>query len=118
MDIANYPQTVLSESEPPWTDEDDDGLESEPNEANARTCASEILTQLDGLATQPFPNPDSEEPDKVLRSSCIESVAFTQQLIAEIKRATLDNDRLDADVLTMLRNPVEEPPDISNPDTR
>ena len=94
--------------EPPWTDEDDDGLESEPDEVNAHTCASEILMQLDGLATQPFPNPDSEEPDEVLHSSCIESVAFTQQLIAEIKCATLNNNRLDA-VLEFSRFRGSEP---------
>jgi hypothetical protein len=107
MDIAEY-----SDSEPPWMDSDLDGSESDPGAVNAHTCASEILTRpVASVENQD----ESEEP---LNSSSITSIAFTQQLIAEIQSATLDNDKLDADVLATLRKPIEEPVDISDPSVR
>ncbi len=109
VDLADCPQAVLSESE---------ATNSDSDEANAQSRASKILIQLEMSATRPFPNSDSEEPEEFSCSSCIENIAFTQQLITEIKCATIDGDRLDSDVLETLRNPIEEPVDISDQDTR
>jgi hypothetical protein len=50
--------------------------------------------------------------------SRIENIQFTQQLIQEISNATLDKDKLDADVVEELRNPTTDPVDISDPDIR
>jgi len=52
------------------------------------------------------------------RNSRIENIFFTQQLIYELKNATLDNDKLDQNVIDQLRNPITEPVDISEPDIR
>jgi len=44
------------------------------------------------------------------------SDSFTQQLIHELKKATLDNDKLEQNVINQLWNPMAEPVDISDPD--
>ncbi|KAM6488773.1 hypothetical protein JOM56_015778, partial [Amanita muscaria] len=60
---------------------------------------------------------DDSQPEEEAISH-IENVSFTQQLIHELNKATLDNDKLDPDVIDRLRNPTAEPVDISNPDVR
>jgi hypothetical protein len=50
--------------------------------------------------------------------SRIENVSFTQQLIHELNRGTLDNDKLDQEVIDRLRNPIAEPVDILDSDIR
>ena len=59
---------------------------------------------------------DGGNVDEVI--SRIETVSFAQQLIQELKRATLDNDKLDSDTVYRLRHPITEPIDISDPDVR
>ncbi|KAF8981244.1 hypothetical protein BDQ17DRAFT_1549544 [Cyathus striatus] len=60
-----------------------------------------------------------EEDDPVEENadvlSNIESVRIPQQLIKEIKDATLENGNLDKDTIFHLRNPIEEPVDVSDP---
>lgn len=77
-----------------------------------------MIERLDREATEPFvgsPDGDDSGPEPV---SQIENIAFTQQLIREIESATLEKDKLTPDTLATLKNPIAEPVDISNPDTR
>lgn len=57
---------------------------------------------------------DAQEDEPVSR---IENVSFTQHLIRELNRATLDNDKLDQEAVTRLRDPVPHV-DIDDPDVR
>lgn len=50
--------------------------------------------------------------------SRIEHVLLSQKYIQEISAATLENGKLDEEVINRLRNPTEGPVDISDPDTR
>ena len=50
--------------------------------------------------------------------SQIEHVLLAQKYNNEISAATLENGKLDEDVIHRLRNPIEGPVDISDPDTR
>ena len=62
-------------------------------------------------------NPEEEELEGP-SPSLIESIRFTQEFIDEIRHATLDNGKLDKDVVNILRNPIEEPVDLSAPHIR
>jgi len=59
-----------------------------------------------------------EDKFPALAKSRIEYVKLAQQFIDEISAATLDNGKLDEEVILRLRNPEEGPVDISDPDTR
>lgn len=59
-----------------------------------------------------------EELEDVVVNSRIEHIKIAQQFIKEISEATLDNGKLDAEVIERLRNPQERPIDISEPDIR
>jgi hypothetical protein len=50
--------------------------------------------------------------------SRIEHVRLAQQFIQEISCATLDNGKLDKDVISRIRNPIQDTVDISDPDQR
>ena len=56
------------------------------------------------------------ELEDFMVNSRIEHIKITQQFIKEISEATLDNGKLDAEVIERLRNPQEEPIDILDPD--
>ena len=58
---------------------------------------------------------NAEEPPN---DSRIENIKLAQAFIKEIQTATLDNGNLDNDLVEYLRNPREQPDDISDPDTR
>ena len=58
-----------------------------------------------------------EDEFPALAQSWIEHVKLAQQFIDEISAATLDNGKLDEDMIFHLRNPEEGPVDISDPDT-
>lgn len=57
-------------------------------------------------------------PAATVATSRIESIKVTQEFIKEIQAASLDNGNLDEAVINQLRNPLEEPNDISDPDIR
>ena len=58
------------------------------------------------------------QPAATVATSRIESIKVTQEFIKEIQAASLDNGNLDEAVINQLRNPLEEPNDISDPDIR
>jgi hypothetical protein len=76
------------------------------------------------LTNDPHPEQDLEEEnlhgDELEEEppSQIESIQFTQELINEIWRATLDNEKLEQDVVERLQNPTEGPANLSDPDIR
>jgi len=103
-----------------YTNPDSDGEEIEAIATAIQTRAS-LLERLD-VAPMPLQSDDLEESGHAATAvppiSRIENVAISQKLIHEIQSATLDKDKLDADMLERLRNPPTEPVDISHPDTR
>lgn len=58
----------------------------------------------------------TEEDNSADVESRIENVRLAQQFIQEISCATLDGGKLDEDVVSRIRNPIQEPVDISDPD--
>jgi hypothetical protein len=79
---------------------------------------AEALCALDQPEQPLASGADEEADDLPATASCIESIKITQEFIKEIHAATLDNGNLDEDVIYHLRNPLEEPVDISDPDIR
>ena len=57
----------------------------------------------------------SDDPQS---ESSIENVRLTQEFIQRISEATLDNTKLSEDVRKRLREPLEGPVNIEDPDTR
>jgi len=105
-------ENLRERNEPNILDEDDDVL------------ARDIAGQLQLRAMIAETNAQSIEvftgciEDTPVVKSHIENVRLTQQFIQEISTATLDNGKLDEDVVWRLRNPVEGSVDITNPDIR
>jgi hypothetical protein len=95
----------------------------ERNEDDILQAQAETLRVL--LEDEPNPQADpghlgndGEDEFPVLAKSHIEHVKLAQQFIDEISTATLDNGKLDDDVILHLRNPEEGPVDISDPNIR
>lgn len=68
-------------------------------------------------ANDPLPHEGEEEVPTALHSQ-IEHIRVAQQFIELISQATLDNTKLDDSTRDRLKNPIEEPVDISDPDIR
>jgi len=79
------------------------------NEARNIVHGPEELTRIDLFG-------DNKDID--LPQSRIEHVKLVQDFIEEIKNATLENGKLNNDVIERLRNPDPEPVDIDDPDVR
>ena len=79
------------------------------NEARNIVHGPEELTRIDLFG-------DNEDID--LPQYRIEHVKLVQDFIEEIKNATLENGKLNNDVIERLRNPDPEPVDIDDPDVR
>ena len=90
----------------------DDVLQAE---WQARAMATQALNQL---GNDHSPTIGDEADDSLMDISRIENIKITQDFIKEICAATLENGNLDDDVIHRLRNPPEEPTDISDPDVR
>src|ERR1700678_3283375 len=106
------------ESEPPNPgSESDDGEE----ELQARTEALNYLGQVPLILTSPSP-PASEKDDEDFETlptpSQIENVRLAQSFIELIRKATLNNGKMDPAAIDRLRNPSIEPIDLSDPDLR
>ena len=72
-------------------------------------------------ASEPMSTGSGEEDtaaDLQAATSQIGSIKVTQEFIKEIRAATLDNGNLEEALIYQLRNPLEEPTDISDPDIR
>jgi hypothetical protein len=81
----------------------------------------ELRARMAALAGSDIEEPPNEFPPSVEEAeplSHIDNVRLTQRLIQKISSATLENDKLEPDVLERLRNPTTEPVDISDPDLR
>ena len=86
-------------------------------QAEWQACA--MATQaLNQLGNDHSPTIGDEADDSLMDISRIENIKITQDFIKEICAATLENGNLDDDVIHRLRNPPEEPTDISDPDVR
>lgn len=98
-----------SDSNESSEDSDDEDMQNHTN----------AIAQLEATPPrQPFSgdlvgNCDFQMAEHISR---IENISFTQQLIHELKKATLNDDKLGSDVIEWLRNPIAEPVDISDPD--
>ena len=107
---------------------DDDHLDSDIADAEQKQRESEeeeeLRTRVATLLalTRPNPLPPSAEDEPMDTSlgaeSRIENVKITQDFIKEIQAATLENGKVDSDTIYRLRNPSENPVDISDPDIR
>ena len=64
------------------------------------------------------PSTSGDEDDPQAATFRIKSIKVTQEYIKEICAATLNNRNLEKALIDQLRNPPEEPTDISNPDIR
>jgi hypothetical protein len=89
-------------------------IQDEILQAQART----LRTLLEDEPNRGASENAGEDEFPALAKSRIEHVKLAQQFIDEISAATLDNGKLDEDVILRLRNPEEGPVDISDPDTR
>jgi hypothetical protein len=67
------------------------------------------------LGQSELPSEDTSG-DLPAATSRIENIKVTQAFIKEIHAATLDNGNLESAIINQLRNPLEEPTDISDPD--
>lgn len=109
-----YHQIHRSDSE---EDELLDELGSEDEAEGDLRARTEALNMLDNLV--PEVNGENLQPDEQEPiPSLIEHVKTAQAFIEEIKKATLDNGKLDLSVIERLRNPNEEVVDVSDPDLR
>lgn len=83
--------------------------------------AAELRATLHALSQSERPSTstdDGEAGELPAAVSRIDSIKVTQDFIKEIRAATLDNGNLDDDLVDRLRNPPEQPADISDPDLR
>ena len=107
----------------------DDDSEHEENEANLDAIGHEegLATGVAQLRLQTAVATINEQEAEVFTrteenipeaESHIENVRLSQQFIKEISGATLDDGKLDKDVVSRLRNPIQQPEDISDPDER
>ena len=87
-------------------------------EWQARAATIQALTQLGINQSLTSGGRSEEEDDSPTTVSCIENIKITQEFIKEIRVATLENGNLDDDVIHQLRNPPEEPTNISDSDVR
>lgn len=67
---------------------------------------------------QPSLSRADEDADELPATSRIDSIKVAQDFIKEVQAATLDNGNLDEDLIHRLRNPHEQPADISDPNVR
>lgn len=93
------PGSESEESEPAQEPDSDENVEEE---LAARTEALNMLNNLVPDAA----DEDEEIPESI--PSQIEHVKITQAFIDEIKKATLENGKLDPPVIERLQNPDEE----------
>ena len=125
FDLSEYGSNTeegetMDEEDSSESDSDTESLPSNGREAN---CDQQViaahLAQLEMGHSQPFTEGASfEDLQSQETMSRIENIRFTQHLIQEIDAATLDNDKLNPDVVNELRNPDTEPICISDPDIR
>jgi hypothetical protein len=89
-------------------------------EWDAHAAAIQALSQLaiDQSQTTGVVSELEEVGDSPTPTSRIESIKVTQEFINDIRMATLENGNLEDDVIHRLRNPPEEPTNISDPDIR
>ncbi|KAG6893254.1 hypothetical protein C0992_010724, partial [Termitomyces sp. T32_za158] len=92
----------------------DSGYLDETEVSTARAQAQAILNAY----TDSQEVPSLEEEDEPLPEAYIESLRISQDYIRLIQNATLDKDKLDKDTLYHLRNPIEGPVNIQDPDDR
>lgn len=97
-------------------------LRHSPDEGDLLRAQAERLRALledepDQAANLGLRNEDEDE-FPALAKSRIEHVKIAQQFIDEISSATLENGKLDDDVIERLRRPEEGPVDISDPNIR
>jgi hypothetical protein len=82
-------------------------------ELHAHISALRIFSKLD---EPPTSDGDGEASNILPTTSRIDSIKTTQQFINAICCITLDNGNLDNNLMDHLRNPSEQPADISDPD--
>jgi len=78
------------------------------------------MARLQAATVHAEPVPENLEPfedNEPLIHSRIEHVRISQQFIQEIQNATLENGKLDEDIIAQLQSPDQGPVDISDPDT-
>ncbi|KAJ7575373.1 hypothetical protein C8J56DRAFT_1172215 [Mycena floridula] len=94
----------------------------DPDNLDALNAADEAQEQAqalrDAAAAPPVDLPIDDDGIPDPPPSSVKEIQITQQFIADIRNATLDNGGLPPSVIEALRNPATERPDISNPDLR
>ncbi|KIJ90472.1 hypothetical protein K443DRAFT_15215 [Laccaria amethystina LaAM-08-1] len=120
----NYQESSSdSDSGSGQSDPDDDEpstLREHEDLAQMRQIQTDAAAIAGMLATDESPTvPDADDDSEIAETTCpIRHVRFVQELIQKISLATLENDKLDPDMLDNLKHPDTEPIDISDPDTR
>lgn len=91
---------------------------SEPNARLAARAVSMARFALDESEDSSDAHDNQHPPRLPHIESKIEDIRIVQQFINEISTATLENGGLDQSTIERLRNPIAQPVDISDPDTR
>jgi hypothetical protein len=102
----------------PLADSTLDDTDRDAAQAAQLRAALRALDQPDESSSRSGDAAADGDADEELAASRIDSIKLTQDFIKEIQHATLDNGNLDEDLVHRLRNPCEQPADISNPDIR
>ena len=106
---------------PAFEEEDPDANQEQIDTARAEELRAQavVLASFHALAPEPEAGvPANTADDTPTTHSRIEHVKFAQQFIEEISNATLDNGKLDTDVIESLRDPDTSAVDLSDPDIR
>jgi hypothetical protein len=118
-DHPDQEEGIGDNNDPEYFNPDSMHDENEQREAAQaeELCAALRALELD-QPEQPSSSSADGDADELPATSRIDSIKVTQDFIKEVRAATLDNGNLDDDIVHHLRNPPEQPADISDPDVR
>jgi len=111
-------ESELSEDSEDQLDEDQDNHELEGPEMNAAVQAFvQALAQPQEDDVNIAPDEDNDNVNPAIQSH-IEHVQITQDFIQDISLATLNNGKLEDEIIEQLQNPDNAPFDMEDPDIR
>jgi hypothetical protein len=106
------------ESPPDFHQEEEEIDVAQTEVLRAQAAALRVLLEDQSIQQENDGHDNDEDELPALARSRIEHIKIAQQFIDEIAAATLENGKLDEDVIERLRNPDEGPVDISDPNVR
>ncbi|KAG6819020.1 hypothetical protein H0H93_016276 [Arthromyces matolae] len=116
---ADHPNYGSDFERPESRASESSGSESDTFQMSAIAHAQALLDSYRNTLDEDAPPLDDLMSDEDSTPTAhIESLRITQEYINLIKKATLDEDKLDSDTLHRLRNPIEGPVDLNDPDDK